>query len=379
MIYRMIHKEMGSTKKSILLFGPRQVGKSTLIKSLKPDLTINLSEEDTYLDFAQDLSRLKNLIERQSPKTIFIDEVQRIPSILNSVQALVDDNPKLKFYLTGSSARKLKKGGANLLPGRVINYRLGPLTIKELNYKYQLQDLQYGFLPGIYSEPDIKVKKKVLISYSSNYVTEEIKAESLVRDLPAFSRFLMSSTENAGQFIDYSKISKSAKISRHSVPRYFEIFEDTLIGQRLFPDPQLIEKYDLIKHPKFYFFDVGVYNGLVKSFDLAPERLGILTEQLIYQQLLSSAQSLSLDIEITTLRTRSGAEIDFWIKLDNKKFGLEVKTSDKLSEADVRHLVLFKKNEPKAQFYLFHFGQKELKINDIWCLPWAKGFKDIGL
>ena len=218
-----------------------------------------------------------------------------------------------------------------------------------------------------------------ITSYSSNYVTEEIKSESLVRDLPAFSRFLLSSTESVGQFVDYSKISKSAKISRHSVPRYYEIFEDTLVGQRIFPDFQLVDKYDLIKHPKFYFFDIGVYNGLVKSFDLSPERLGILTEQLIYQQLLSSAQSLSLDIDIHSLRTRSGVEIDFWIKLEGKRFGIEVKTSDKLSNSDVRHLVLFKKNEPKAQYFLFHFGQKETKIDNIWCLPWSKGFKDIGL
>mgnify|MGYP003593171834 CR=1 FL=1 len=113
-----------------------------------------------------------------------------IPQILNTVQALVDENKKLKFYLTGSSARKLKKGGENLLPGRVLNFNLGPLTIKELNYKINKEDLMFGFLPGVYSENDKALKKEILSSYSANYVNEEIKSEALVKNLPSFSRFL---------------------------------------------------------------------------------------------------------------------------------------------------------------------------------------------
>jgi predicted AAA+ superfamily ATPase len=379
MIDRILSPQLRKSPKSILLLGPRQTGKSTLIKSLKPDLSINFADESVFLDHAQDFSLLRSLIERKKHRTIFIDEVQRMPAILNTVQALVDENSGLKFYLTGSSARKLKRGGANLLPGRVLNYSMGSLILKELNYETSNEDLKYGFLPGIYSEKNITLKKEILNSYSASYVNEEIKSEALVKNLPSFTRFLNASTQLVGQFIDYSKFSQRIKISRHQVPRYFEIFEDTMIGFRILPQADLVEKYDLIRHPKFYFFDVGVFNGLEKTYDLSPSRCGLLLEQLIYQQLIHSASALRKNLEVHSFRTRGGAEIDFWIQLESKKIGIEVKSSEKIIDHDVRHLVHFKKAEPQAEFYLFHNGTKEIKIKGIWCLPIGLGFKEIGL
>jgi len=379
MISRILATSLGKSTKSILLLGPRQTGKSTLIKSLKPELSINLADEEVFLKHTQDFDLLRSLVDRKKSKSIFIDEVQRLPGILNTVQALIDENPKLKFYLTGSSARKLKKGGANLLPGRVINYSMGTLTLRELNYKISKDDLLYGFLPGVYVEKDKDFKKDILTSYSANYVNEEIKAEALVKNLPSFTRFLNLSPNLVGTFVDYSKFAQRAMISRHQVPRYFEIFEDTLIASRIFPDSELIEKYDLIKHPKFYFFDVGVLNGLEGSFDHLSNRKGLLAEQLVYQQMVHSASALRKKIIINSLRTRGGAEIDFWIRLDSKKIGLEIKSSNQLIDDDVRHLVQFKKTEPEAQFFLFHFGHEEIKKNGIWCLPVGIGFKELGL
>lgn len=379
MISRTLSETIRTSKKSILLLGPRQTGKSTLIKSLDNDLVINFADQETFLNYTQDFGLLNARIERTQAKLIFIDEVQRIPELLNTVQALVDDSPGIKFFLTGSSARKLKKGGANLLPGRVINYSLGTLTLKELSYHHEKKDLIYGFLPGVYTEKDIVTKKEILSSYSASYLNEEIKAEALVRDLPSFSRFLQICPELVGQFIDFSKLAKRSKISRHQVPRYFEIFEDTMVGYLLFPDPSLIKKYDLIKHPKFYFFDVGVYNGLQKSFEFSADRAGVLCEQMAFQQLLHSASALRKKLEINTFRTRGGAEIDFWLRLESKNIGLEIKTSDKIIEDDVRHLVHIKKNEPHAEFFLFHFGKDELKTNGIWCLPIGSGLKELGL
>lgn len=379
MISRIISSQIQKSKKSALILGPRQTGKSTMIKSLKPDLLIDLSDQKSFLEHTQDFDLITSLVERKKPKTIFIDEIQRIPELLNTVQYLIDSNKNLKFYLTGSSARKLKKGGANLLPGRVINYRFGPLTLKELGYEFSSQDLIYGFLPGIYSETNLADKKGILSSYSANYVNEEIKAEALVRDLPAFSRFLNYSPDLVGNFIDYSKLSKRTKISRHHIPRYFDIFEDTMIGYRLYPDISLIEKYDLIMHPKFYFFDVGILNGLLNSFELSRDRSGMLCEQVVYQQLVHSASANQKTIQINSLRTRGGAEIDFWLKIDSKNFGIEVKFTDKIIEDDVAHLVHFKKLEPKAQYILFHFGKNEIKRDGIWCLPIGSGLKEIGL
>jgi predicted AAA+ superfamily ATPase len=369
---------MLKSRKSILLLGPRQVGKSTLIKSLKPELTINLADERTYLDHVSTPELIQDLIERKKAKTIFVDEVQRIPSILNTIQAIVDENPKLKFYLTGSSARKLKKQGVNLLPGRVFNYQLGPLTLREVGYKTKIEDLAYGFLPEVWCSEDSKFKEDLLSAYSANYIREEIKAESLVRNLDSFSRFLNSSASQVGNFIDYSKMSKDIKISRHACPRYFEIFEDTLIGNRIYPDQEFIEKYDLIKHPKFYFFDVGVYNGLIRNFNVSLDRQGALFEQVVYSQLLHSANALRKNIEINSFRTRGGLEIDFMVRLDQELFAIEVKSAKEVSDSDVASLLRLKKDE-KIKPILFFQGKNARKINGVWCLPWAEGIKELGL
>lgn len=378
MYKRTILLDIKKTKKSILLLGPRQTGKSTLIKSLDTDLQINFAYQKVFLDHSQNFNLLPQLIERKKAKTIFIDEVQRLPEVLNTVQALIDDQ-HLKFYLTGSSARKLKRGGANLLPGRVLNYSLGPLTLKELNYNLSKENLIYGFLPGIETENDINIKKEILTSYEANYLHEEIKAEALVKNLPAFSRFLEVIPQHVGEFLDQTKIAKKAQLSRQLLPRYFEILEDTLIAYRIFPDINLKEKYDLVKHPKIFFFDVGIYNALLKNFSISNDRAGKVAEQVVFQQIFHSAQSLKKEIKIHSLRTRGGAEIDFWILLNNTQLAIEVKNSDKITDGDVRTLVHFKKLEPNAKFYVFHLGEHELKVNGIWCLPLAKGLQELGL
>lgn len=379
MIKRIISSALKKTAKSILLLGPRQTGKSTLIKSLDIDLNINFADEEVYFQHSKNYGLLRDLIEKSKAKKVFIDEVQRLPNLLNTVQALIDDEPSLKFYLTGSSARKLKKGGANLLPGRVLNFSMGPVILKELDYKFTKEDLSFGFLPGVYSELENETKKSILQSYSANYVSEEIKAEALVKDLPAFSRFLSFSSELVGGFIDYSKLSQRIKVSRHQVPRYFEIFEDTMIAKRIFPAFDLIEEFDLIKHPKFYFFDVGVLNGLINSFDLSSKRLGLLCEQVVYQQLFHSAEALRKKIDIHTFRTRGGLEIDFLVKLESDTFAVEVKTTDRIIESDVRPLLILKKSQPKIRPLVIHFGKTEQKINGVWCLPLGSGLKEVGL
>jgi predicted AAA+ superfamily ATPase len=152
-----------------------------------------------------------------------------------------------------------------------------------------------------------------------------------------------------------------------------------MIAERLFPYAKWLEKFDLIKHPKLYFFDVGVYNGLQKSFAISSDRVGGLAEQLVYQQLTHTGMALQKNLKIHTARTRRGVELDFLVELDSKTIGLEVKTSGKVIEDDVRHLVHFKKQEKDTDFYLFHFGKEELKVNGIWCLPVGTGFREIGL
>lgn len=380
MIKRLQLESIQKTKKSILLLGPRQVGKSTLINSLKPDLKINFADEQTLVDFAMSTVNLPDLVERRSPKTIFIDEVQRLPSILNTVQSLIDENKHIKFFLSGSSARKLKRGGANLLPGRVINHSLGPIIFRELDYKYDLKlALKYGFLPEALTTKSEEDKRDLLTSYATNYIKEEIQAEALTRSLESFARFLSEVTQSVGLFVDYTKIANRAKISRHTCPNFFEILEDTMIAFRVFPDPNLFDRLDLVKHPKFFFFDVGVFNGIERSFDLSSKRLGALMEQLVFQQILHSAQALRKAISIHTFRTRGGLEVDFLIHLDGQTFLIEVKSSQSILDSEAEPLILGMKHLPKAKAFIFHGGRTERKINGVWALPIANGLREMGL
>lgn len=380
MISRIISPEIRKSQKSILLIGPRQTGKSTLISSLKPDLSINLSDELEYMNHSSNPSELGKFIEIQKAKSIFIDEVQRIPKILNTVQSFVDKDKSLKFYLTGSSARKLKRGGGNLLPGRILNYYLGPLVSSELNYKMNTAHaLSRGCLPEIYLSSQKDSWEKLLMSYAANYLKEEIKAEALVRNLESFARFLQEVTLSVAQFVDYNKISKSAKISRHAVPRYFEILEDTLVGSRVFPYPELMASEDLIKHPKFYFFDNGVYNGLLKNFVASADRIGKLTEQLVFNQMLHSSWAHDKNCEFFTFRTRKGIEVDFVIKVENKIFGIEVKNSENLNSEDFDGLSYLQKVVPSSKSFILHMGSKEKKWGSFWSLPWQMGLKELGL
>lgn len=380
MISRIIADPLRAQKKSVLLLGPRQVGKSTLIKSLKPALIINLADESEYLTHSVAPDELKKRVQLDHPKTVFIDEVQRLPSILNTVQFLIDGNVKTKFLLTGSSSRKLKRGGANLLPGRVVNYQLGPLVAAELGYEMnQAKLLSLGSLPEIY-ETEQRAAEDIVSSYAANYIREEIKSEALTRNLEAFVRFFHRAIAESAKFVDFTKLAKLAKLSRHSVPRYFEILEDTLIGERLYPYPALAESCDLIRHPKFFLFDNGVYNGLLGNFGASRDRIGVLTEQAIFSQLRHSAWAQKKRIDLYTFRTRRGEEVDFVVNLQGDIFAVEVKTNDDVMTDDVASLIAFKKaHKEPCRLFVFHFGVAEKKLGPVWSVPWQRGLKEIGL
>ena len=204
-IERMLRKRLLAARRSFLLLGPRQTGKSTLIRSLAPELEINLADEETYVAFLRDPGLLKQRI--RDAATVFIDEVQRIPSLLNTVQYLLDQERPPKFFMTGSSARKLKRGKANLLPGRIFTYELGPLSLAELGDRFNVRRaLRQGLLPGIYLEKDSETWSKLLRSYAVTYLKEEIQAEALTRNLEGFSRFFDVVCSRSGDFIDFTKL-----------------------------------------------------------------------------------------------------------------------------------------------------------------------------
>lgn len=381
MITRKISPLLQKSRKSILLLGPRQVGKSTLIHSLRPDLTVQLADEMEFYTFSSNPGELRTRIESENPRTVSIDEVQRLPGLLNTTQAIVDSNPQMKFYLTGSSARKLKRGGSNLLPGRVLNFHLGPLVSAELDGQINTRRaLAYGTLPGIYLEKNQVTTEHLLRSYVSNYIKEEIKAEALVRNLEAFTRFTQVALQSVGQFIDYSKLAKRAKVSRHSLDRFFEIFEDTLIGHRIWPYEKALKVADVVKHPKFYLFDNGVLNASLGSFALSADRVGLLAEQLVFSQILHSSWAALKETKISTFRTRGGLEVDFVVEIERDVFALEVKSFNDVNQQDVASLVQFKKNFPFCRGLLvLHMGSVSKKYGSVWSLPWQKGIKEMGL
>lgn len=377
MIKRIIQKSiLASLKrgKSILLIGPRQTGKSTLIQGLSPDYEFNLANQETFLDFVRDPGHLEASLKVSLPKggIIFIDEVQRVSSILNTVQYLIDKKCGYQFILTGSSARKLRRGRANLLPGRVHTYFLGPIIAKELLYKVDSNFLlSFGSMPWIVTEKNVREIKKSLKSYSLTYLNEEIKAEALTKNIEGFTRFLFCLAADAGKYLDLTKISKTVAVPRQTVQRYFEILEDTLIVKRVAAFAKS-EKRRLIQHPRFYFFDNGVLNALLGNFTVSDDRKGFLFENFFFNQLETSLSYSDYDYRISTYRTDAGAEVDLILELNGKVMAIELK-SGFFSKRDLGGLASFEKLfGKKVQKFVVTLSGHHKKLDGIEIIPWEK-------
>lgn len=381
MINRQLIETLQKSRKNVLLLGPRQTGKSTLIQSLAPDVTINLAHEPTFLEFARNPAELEQRLAAGTPHSIFIDEIQRLPSMLNTIQSLVDAHPtQYRFLLTGSSARKLRRGNANLLPGRIHSYHLGPLSCMELNYALNTeQAMSTGTLPGIYTDTVPADREKTLHTYGATYLKEEIQAESLTRNLEGFSRFLFLVAECSGQWLDLSKLSSEAGITRQSAIRYFEVLEDTLIVNRCNAFSKSSRKR-LVQHPKFYFFDTGVLNGLLANFTASADRKRVLFEHLFFNQLMSSAAAKDVELRISLYRTEHGAEVDFIVEKGKDIWAVELKASINVGTNDLRGFASF------SAFYRHPFracvaytGTIRKRLGDVDVYPWQDLLREMGL
>jgi predicted AAA+ superfamily ATPase len=379
MITRLIASQLARSKKSLLLLGPRQTGKSTLVSSLKPDITFNLAHEPTYLEFLRNPRELEErLAARPNIKIIFIDEVQRIPSLLNTLQALLDRPRPPQFLLTGSSARKLRRGHANLLPGRIHTYTLGPLVVDELESGFPLmQALSLGTLPGIWTESDSETARKTLRSYAGTYLKEEIQAEGLARNLEGFARFLNIAAAASGQFLDFSKLASAAQVPRQSAVRFFEILEDCLLVIRVDAFAKSAERR-LVQHPRYYFFDVGVLNGLLGNFNVSADRRGSLFEHWVVTQIVHTAQARDMDIRYSTYRTESGAEVDLILEKEGALWAIEIKASPQIGSNDLRGLRSFGEyyGKPHRKIVLYA-GDHRKRLGDIELWPWATGIQHL--
>lgn len=255
--------------KSYFLFGPRQTGKSTLAKSLlRPkDLYIDLLPQRNFINYAKNPGHLRQEILahllRNTDPVIVIDEIQKIPSLLDEVHELIESKGT-RFILTGSSARKLRRGGANLLAGRAYTYHLFPLTFTELGDDFDLERaLKIGTLPVLW-EPGKEDSHEFLRAYTETYLKEEIAAEGLVRDIGSFAQFLDIAAANDGETVNFNNIARACSLSAKTVQQYYQILEDTFIAYKL-PAWRKSVKRRLISHPRFYFFDAGVTNALAHT------------------------------------------------------------------------------------------------------------------
>lgn len=326
-----------------MLLGPRQVGKSTLVRSLKPSLSINLADEELYLSYSKDPGRLKReILAKKNLNLVAIDEIQRVPSLLNIVQLLIDEKVVKKFILTGSSARKLKQKGTNLLPGRVILEYLDPLSFWELGKNFHLEKvLKLGSLPGVILD-DVD-GQEILASYAQIYLKEEIQAEALLRNIGSYARFLDVAAETSGEWINYSKLASDAAIPIETFRRFFSVLEDTLIIFRIPSFHAKNSKRRVSHRDRFVFFDLGVRNALlgIHGGNLSPTEKGMLFEQWVILECLRYIRANKKNWKLSSYRTEKGAEVDIILDVGKKIIGIECKYGKTVTESQMRGLRSF--------------------------------------
>lgn len=354
-------------KKSFFLFGPRATGKSFLIAQQFPkDIPIiDLLSTDIYLRLLTNPSLLESIIfSSGNPKIVIIDEVQRIPALLNEVHRLIEKK-QIRFLLTGSSARSLRKQHANLLAGRARRAELFPLTSDEIPNFSLDRYLKYGGLPSVYLSD---APQEDLLAYVDTYLKEEIAAESVVRRLPEFSRFLQFSAITSGQMINFSNLANDAAVSANTIREYYHILEDTFIGFML-PAWRKSIKRKAISTAKFYYFDLGVKNCLarIKHLEPASDLYGKTFEHFIALELRAYISYARKNVLLSYWQAKNGQEVDFIIEDD---IGIEIKTTTKVHNKHLKGLQALCEENICKDYYLVSFDNIKRKQDQITILPW---------
>ncbi|HOI41319.1 MAG TPA: ATP-binding protein [Elusimicrobiales bacterium] len=376
--------------KSFFLFGPRQTGKSTLLKktfSDKESLYYDLLRTDEYTRLAANPSLFREeVLARDENKThVIVDEVQRVPALLNEVQSIMTSPGKPPvFCLSGSSARKLKRAQANLLAGRAWTCRLHPLTHLECGAGFSLDKaLRTGTLPSIYSEKDEESAHRSLKAYVNTYLQEEIAAEAITRNIGAFLRFLPLAAFENGRLLNYSSIAKETGISYKTVQEYFQVLQDTLVGF-LLPAFSRSARKQLARHPKFYFFDTGVHRAICGklSVPLQPgtSEYGDAFEHFVICETARLIDYAGKDHSLSFYRTKDGAEVDLVVETPaGKIFAIEIKSSRAPSSAHLRGLKSFGRDFPDASLFCVAPVPRARLLDGIKIVPWQELFGLIGL
>jgi uncharacterized protein len=368
-----------SKNNSFFLFGARGTGKSTFIKEhfpAKDCREIDLLNPDLEEQYSKRPMMLFEEIKSQTKKTewVFIDEVQKVPKLLDVVHMSIE-KLKQKFILTGSSARKLKRGSANMLAGRAFLYSMFPLSYLEIENQFELaQVLKWGSLPKLQSLPNEEDKAKYLKSYGQVYLKEEIKEEQLVRNIEPFREFLEVSAQMSGKIINYNKIGNDIGVDHKTVQTYFEILSDTWIGFFLPAFHQSVRKSQKLS-PKFYYFDLGVKNSLGKSLHHLPSEgtssFGDLFEHFLINEVYRLNEYFSKDFRLSYLATKNGAEIDLILSRGREHFAIEIKASSQVDEVTANKLSRLAPEIKNIKgMFLLSNDPVRREIASVNCLPW---------
>ncbi len=361
---------------SIFLFGPRGTGKTSWLKENVPDaFYIDLLDYSFYGQLSSAPNRLDQMIPSGFQGWIIIDEVQRIPELLNEVHRLIEGK-KYRFILTGSSARSLRKRGVNLLAGRALTYTMHPLTIQEIGKDFNFKDaLHYGLLPSAVTR---KNPRKYLKNYVQTYVREEVAQEGLTRNIGNFNKFLEVASFSQGQVLNISHIARELIINRQVVDSYFSILGDLLLAIRLPPFTKRAKR-KMIIHEKFYYFDVGVYQNLRPTgpFDTREEMDGAGLETLFLESLRAINDYFELEYDIYFWRTSSGAEVDFVLYGPRGIHAFEIKRSERVTTDALKGLRLFQEDYPEARLHLLYGGNIYEYHDKITVHPFVEALKKL--
>jgi len=373
-----IPRFFSSPEQSYFLFGPRGTGKSTFLKHHYPDeLWIDLLQPDVYRSYIARPERIIEIVHGNPDKTVIIvDEIQKIPDLLGAIHSLIEEKLNKQFILTGSSARKLKRTGIDLLAGRVLLKTLHPFVLSELKSPPPFEDiLRYGLLPIVI---DSKTPKDVLDTYIALYVREEVQTEGLVRNLGHFSRFLEAVSFSHGSLLNISNVARECQVERKVVEGYIKILEDILLAYRL-PVFTKKAKRALISHPKFYFFDTGVFHVLRPKgpLDRPEEMAGVALEGLVFQHLRAWNAYSNNPYNLYFWRSRGGIEVDFILYGEDEILAIEVKNSNRVRPEDLRSLKAFYNDFPQSTPILLYRGKEKLLKNEIRCIPCESFLKSL--
>ncbi len=370
---------------SFFLFGPRGVGKTTLLESFFPEpscLWINLLEAEQENRFALHPDTLAAIVRSltSATKYIVIDEIQKIPKLLDIVHTLIEEKLPIYFILTGSSARKLKRGGANLLAGRAFVYHLFSFSFIELNQKFNLQEaLEWGLLPKIIDYSTNDHRYHFLQAYANTYLKEEIWAEQFIKNLDPFRRFLEVAAQMNGKIINYTKVARDVGVTDHTAKEYFSILEDTLIGFFLEAFHHSFRKR-LHTKPKFYFFDTGVTRALARMLRIplheSTSAYGEVFEHFIILECMKLATYYNLDYRFSYLMTKDDLEIDLVVDRPGKPhLFIEIKSGKDVQPESLRALKLAARDFQHCEAVCFSRDPYTKKYDDIYVYPWQEGIK----